>query len=1093
MTALLDPEPHLARLKDFQRATVDWVFKHMYEVPDPRLRFLVADEVGLGKTLVARGLVARAIRHLQESGTERIDVIYVCSNSAIAAQNVARLNVLPAPDGAGRRVTEFATRLTLLPLRLRSLRENAINFISFTPGTTFDLKSGGGIAEERALLWYALRDLDGLWNQGLSRLLRGAVTTGNWKWHTCRWDRAVEKPNEDLLAEFCRRLHGDGLLWGELEEVCEEFRGVTGDPPSPLNRRRFELVGKLRRLLATACLDALEPDLVILDEFQRFKHLLDVEKGGESAELAMALLDWRPQNGIPPRTLLLSATPYKMFTRHGEIDDDHHADFLTTMRFLLGDQGEVEELDRELRAYRRALQRFAERAPEANSELEVARDDLQKRLLRVMVRTERISDTSALDGMVEERPIEGEVEADDVAQAVALDRLRRVIGAPDIVEYWKSAPYLLSFMKGYELTRRLDEHAQGREGARPLPEALLHAVEGARNTLLPVTNVARHRPFVPRNGLLRRLLEEIEGEGAFALLWVPPSLAYLQPSGRYEGRDALTKSLIFSSWNVVPDAIAAVTSYEAERHMLGERAGTHDYSELTRKMRGLLRFAVSGEGTEQERFAGLGALLLGYPSPALAALGDPLAIALERRGPVSPEVARDLVAGRIRRALRAIPFEEEASSKTVDVRWYWVAIAALDARHAGTPDHLLPWLKGPDGWRALLRRRDASGEEDDRSGFERVLDRFAQAMVSAPPLRRRPADLEDVLATLALGGPAVCALRSLRRQAPGLPEAHKTLLSAAARVGEGFRSMFNVPESMALLRAGEDYWRQVAAYGVEGNLQAVLDEHFHTLRESLGLFDSSADDVASALGLELAEALSLVPSTLHASSLAVDRSRRWVIRNGNEIGIRARYGLRFADPRDEQGALQRVGLVRKAFNSPFRPFLLASTSVGQEGLDFHTWCHRVVHWNLPANPVDLEQREGRVHRYKGLAVRRNVARRFGLSSLTGTSPGDDPWTALFDLACRERQPGRSDLVPFWIYDEVDDPARIQRCVPMLPFSKEYGSYAELKKRLAIYRVAFGQPRQEDLVTWLSTTAGAEEELKALAEWQLNLSPLRRPS
>src|SRR5699024_11013379 len=38
------------------------------------------------------------------------------------------------------------------------------------------------------------------------------------------------------------------------------------------------------------------------------------------------------------------------------------------------------------------------------------------------------------------------------------------------------------------------------------------------------------------------------------------------------------------------------------------------------------------------------------------------------------------------------------------------------------------------------------------------------------------------------------------------------------------------------------------------------------------------------------------------------------------------------------------------FNSPFWPFVLASTSVGQEGLDFHTYSHAVVHWNLPPTP-----------------------------------------------------------------------------------------------------------------------------------------------
>ena len=67
----------------------------------------------------------------------------------------------------------------------------------------------------------------------------------------------------------------------------------------------------------------------------------------------------------------------------------------------------------------------------------------------------------------------------------------------------------------------------------------------------------------------------------------------------------------------------------------------------------------------------------------------------------------------------------------------------------------------------------------------------------------------------------------------------------------------------------------------------------------------------------------------------------------------------------------------EAFNSPSRPFALASTSIGQEGQDFHPWCHAIVHWNLPGNPVDLEQRDGRVHRYEGHAVRRNVAARYG--------------------------------------------------------------------------------------------------------------------
>src|SRR5256885_17202199 len=90
--------------------------------------------------------------------------------------------------------------------------------------------------------------------------------------------------------------------------------------------------------------------------------------------------------------------------------------------------------------------------------------------------------------------------------------------------------------------------------------------------------------------------------------------------------------------------------------------------------------------------------------------------------------------------------------------------------------------------------------------------------------------------------------------------------------------------------------------------------------------------------------------------------------------LRSRFALRIGSHNlDEGGELQRASQVRTAFNSPFWPFVLATTSVGQEGLDFHLYCHAVVHRNLPANPVDLEQREGRVHRYKGHAIRKNVA------------------------------------------------------------------------------------------------------------------------
>jgi hypothetical protein len=162
---------------------------------------------------------------------------------------------------------------------------------------------------------------------------------------------------------------------------------------------------------------------------------------------------------------------------------------------------------------------------------------------------------------------------------------------------------------------------------------------------------------------------------------------------------------------------------------------------------------------------------------------------------------------------------------------------------------------------------------------------------------------------------------------------------------------------------------------------------------------------------------------------------------------------------------------------------LASTTIGQEGLDFHPWCHRLVHWNLPGNPVDLEQREGRIHRYKGHAVRKNVAHLHGAQALAQWRPGQNLWKELFEIAnAAARSSGASDLTPFWV---APGPARVQRCVPALPYTREVEELRSLKRQLAAYRVAFGQPRQEELVTLLGQSAMTNEQL---AQWAIDLAP-----
>jgi len=171
MSTEFDATPVLKGLKDFQSRTVEHVFQRMFLDASPARRFLVADEVGLGKTLVARGLIAKTVEYLQQQTDRRINIVYVCSSLEIADQNISRLNV------TGEREFARTTRLTLLPLEVKNLEENPINFISFTPGTTLDMSGRrDGRKDERRLIYQMLSDDPAVPRRGLRNMLQ--VTAG---------------------------------------------------------------------------------------------------------------------------------------------------------------------------------------------------------------------------------------------------------------------------------------------------------------------------------------------------------------------------------------------------------------------------------------------------------------------------------------------------------------------------------------------------------------------------------------------------------------------------------------------------------------------------------------------------------------------------------------------------------------------------------------------------------------------------------------------------------------------------------------------------------------------------------------------------
>jgi hypothetical protein len=95
---------------------------------------------------------------------------------------------------------------------------------------------------------------------------------------------------------------------------------------------------------------------------------------------------------------------------------------------------------------------------------------------------------------------------------------------------------------------------------------------------------------------------------------------------------------------------------------------------------------------------------------------------------------------------------------------------------------------------------------------------------------------------------------------------------------------------------------------------------------------------------------------------------------------------------------------------------------------------------------------------------KNIAKRYGLATLSEAHQAGDRQT-LFQLASQGKSNGHSDLIPYWIFEE--GPARVERRIPLLPYSKEVGKLKRLKQGLALYRMVFGQPRQEDLLLSLN--------------------------
>jgi hypothetical protein len=1061
-------------LKPFQQATVNRAVAALTAAGGSR-RFLVADEVGLGKTRVAQGVIQRLA---ERSIGPPLKVFYVCSSVTIAAQNRdAILEALPS-SAARKAATVEVDRLTMLPT---AKAPAGVPFVLYTltpqtlPGSRRTGRGG-----ERAFIWSLLcRALPGLSRHStLERVMQHGVGNDAWPYYRDEGARSAAAAPAELATAVRRELaeRFEMSAAAHRSTLIQHLKRAIRDDESCRN-----LIHQTRMAVAHAALRTISPDLVVLDEFQRFFEELpldrDEDEDGDAQQILRIMLEGARESSRgarrrAPSVLLLSATPYPAFaTWHGG-GYEHHRDFFRLLGFLAGTRAhaEVRALKKAFREYRELL----EVEPVGGTRAPALREEIQHSLVELMSRTERPRRIGRPDDVRVER-VPAPLDAVDVR---VFRHLRDAASPTDkgfVTAYWSSIPFPLQSM---------DRTYQFRLRATP---ASLGALRG--RAALTWEAIRNFDPVPAPHPRWRQLLEAVPPE-LLALPWLPPTRPWWALGGAFRaavervGADRCSKALVFSRFRAVPRALAVVASYAGEQYC-------YDVREQRRRAGDELRFeyhiAEGGRPRQnwRRRPAGsfsfpiaskhetaLRSFAMFVPMPELARIGDPLP-QVERINncELRLEKAVELVARALRRQL-GLPVGRRGQVPAA--RW------AVELERRG------PRSKEVEAaLRAWASSIQVVGQEQNASAG--VRNAVEDALRPTDDLVGGPTDRElHELAHVALLAPANVLYRVVERvfgaaQRPiHLRERVSHVASTSVR---GLRGYLDAPEFHLLLRSRRSQHPGAVRQAVwDGNLESVLDEYL-ALQRGLGS-EFRENDVrpSEQLALErLGEALSLQAINLQMSSMEGD--------SASDFRVRCHAALPFglgADIAAETTGAFRSDAVRKAFNSPFRPHLLATTSIGQEGLDFHTFCDHIVHWDLPHNPVDLEQREGRVDRYAGLAQRKALARANGGGRRRDAGATASPWVRIAAAQVDEDE----GLSPWWVHPD----AKIRRSVFVPPFSRVTTDLDRLLESLSLYRLALGQVDQEALVSALqrriegSSPRARKELLKWLESVRIDLKP-----
>ncbi len=154
-----------------------------------------------------------------------------------------------------------------------------------------------------------------------------------------------------------------------------------------------------------------------------------------------------------------------------------------------------------------------------------------------------------------------------------------------------------------------------------------------------------------------------------------------------------------------------------------------------------------------------------------------------------------------------------------------------------------------------------------------------------------------------------------------------------------------------------------------------------------------------------------------------------------------------------------------SFQTPFYPFCFFLSSVAQEGLDFHWYCDRIVHWNVPSSPIALLQREGRINRYRCFSLRKTLNNDLMEKYGDEYKNSVNNMKTLFEFAETKNGDfiGSRGFYPDHLSIN-NDPLPIRRKCYYYPLSEEYFRWKDLIVNMEFYRSLFGGWERNDRIS-----------------------------